>query len=84
MIITDLCLYQAGKCQFYEWQEGYEVYLLAGQDAEVTDENQAPVRSLATPAPAADNSFGAKAVQDLMRVDIMLGVTNLIATVLLL
>lgn len=57
------------------------MYLLADQDAEVTDENHAPATPAAHPATPSEVSLGSRVVQDLIRDNIMLGVTNLMAKI---
>lgn len=60
------------------------MYLLPDKDAEVTDESHAPTTTAPHAAAPAEISLGARVIQDLIRVNIMLSVTNLMATLLLL
>lgn len=73
----------SGECRFYEWQEGYEKYLTGKQEPDVAAD-QIPAAQPPPPPPAlgADVAAVTSLVRDLIRLNIMLRVTNLMATVL--
>ncbi|XP_037457718.1 uncharacterized protein LOC119328828 [Triticum dicoccoides] len=77
------CKKDSGKCPFYEWQEGYEAYLVEQSAADGAAHNQEIFQALPRTVAQRGSFLGARQLQDLVRFNTMLGIANLLATLLL-